>query len=221
MRRAGDLSNRIHLFPSGATNLKTMSHISTNQRTITECFVSVDVETSGPVPGLFSLLSIGACVVSEDVTAVGNDPAAEFYCTLKPLTDASSDPAALAVAGFSPSELAESGTTPQTAMLSFEKWLLSVATSAKPIFVGLNAPFDWSFINYYFHRFLGRNPFGFTALDIKALYMGSTGCRWEDARSSRMLMELGLTQKEPSHHALEDAKAQAELFLAIRRKTSA
>jgi len=56
-------------------------------------------------------------------------------------------------------------------MLSFEKWLLTVAGNAKPIFVGLNAPFDWSFINYYFHRFIGRNPFGFTALDIKINFL--------------------------------------------------
>jgi len=196
-----------------------MSDNSTDRREITECFICVDVETSGQLLGVCRLLSIGGCVVPEEVTALGNDPAAEFYCTLKPLAGASSDPAALAVARLSLDELAESGTIPEAGMLSFEKWLLTVASSAKPIFVGLNAPFDWSFINYYFHRFLGRNPFGFTALDIKALYMGSTGCRWADTRSSRMSIELGLTQKELSHHALEDAKVQAELFLAIRRKT--
>jgi ribonuclease T len=190
-----------------------------NKQTITECFISVDVETSGPVPGVFSLLSIGACVVPREGAAVGNDAAAEFYCTVKPLADASSDPAALAVTGFSLDELSESGSKPEDAILSFEKWVLTVAGAAKPIFVGLNAPFDWSFINYYFHRFLGRNPFGFTALDIKALYMGSTRCTWEDTRSSRMSATLGLTPKGMSHHALDDAKAQAELFIAIRRTT--
>lgn len=120
--------------------------------------------------------------------------------------------------GFSLDELEESGSNPEEAMLSFEKWLLTVACNAKPIFVGLNAPFDWSFINYYFHRFMGRNPFGFTALDIKALFMGSTGSTWEDTRSSRMLTKLGLIQKEMSHHALDDAKAQAGIFRAIRRR---
>jgi ribonuclease T len=197
-----------------------MSDSTTNGSPITECFVSVDVETSGPVPGLFSLLSIGACVVPEEAAALENDSAAEFYCTLKPLTEASSDPAALAIAGFSLDELEESGSTPADAMLSFEKWLMTVAGPAKPILVGLNAPFDWSFVNYYFHRFLGRNPFGFTALDIKALFMGSMGCTWDGTRSSRMSAKLGLPQKEMSHHALDDAKAQAELFLAIRRKAS-
>src|SRR5437667_4938988 len=108
-----------------------MSDNRTNRREITGYFVSVDVETSGPVPGVFSLLSIGACVVPEEVTELGKDPAAEFYCTLKPLAGASSDPAALAVARLSLDELAESGSTPEAAMLSFEKWLLTVGSSAK------------------------------------------------------------------------------------------
>ncbi len=191
---------------------------TSSRQSITECFISVDVETSGPVPGVFSLLSIGACVVPVEATAAGKNASAEFYCTLKPLADASSDPAALAITGFSLDELIESGSMPEDAMLSFEEWLLAVAGAAKPIFVGLNAPFDWSFINYYFHRFLGRNPFGFTALDIKAFYMGAMGSSWDDTRSSRISTKLGLPQKEMSHHALDDARAQAELFLAIRRK---
>lgn len=41
-----------------------------------ELYVSVDVETSGPVPGIYSLLSIGACVVSE--------PAQSIYLELQP-----------------------------------------------------------------------------------------------------------------------------------------
>jgi hypothetical protein len=32
------------------------------------------------------------------------------------------------------------------------------------------------------------------------------------------LTKLGLTQKKMSHHALDDARAQAEIFRAIRRR---
>ena len=31
-----------------------------------EIFISVDVETAGPIPGEFSLLSIGACDVDDE-----------------------------------------------------------------------------------------------------------------------------------------------------------
>lgn len=90
--------------------------------------------------------------------------------------------------------------------------------NGKPVFVGLNAAFDWSFINYYFHRFLGRNPFGFSALDVKSLYMGAVGSAWADTKSSRMSAALGIPAGEASHHALEDAQAQAKLFIAIQER---
>ena len=35
-----------------------------------ELYVSVDVETSGPIPGEYSLLSIGACLVAKHETSI-------------------------------------------------------------------------------------------------------------------------------------------------------
>ena len=43
-----------------------------------EKYVSVDIEASGPIPGEYSMLAIGACLVDDD--------AATFSATLKPLT---------------------------------------------------------------------------------------------------------------------------------------
>lgn len=195
-----------------------MEHqISEKAEPPTECFISVDVETSGPIPGEFSLLSIGACVVQSVPDCATTDATSStFYCTLKPLEGAGSDPAALAVAGFSLDDLAQNGSMAEEVMLSFEEWVIATAGDAKPVFVGLNAAFDWSFINYYFHRFLGHNPFGFSALDIKSLYMGVMGSSWGDTRSSRMTESLGIHHGKMTHHALDDAQAQAELFVAIR-----
>jgi hypothetical protein len=67
------------------------------------------------------------------------------------------------------------------------------------------------------NTWVGRNPFGFAGLDIKAYYMGATGCRWADTRSSAVDAALNPTQKS-DHHALHDAQYQAELFRLIRRK---
>lgn len=173
-----------------------------------EIFVSVDVETAGPIPGEYSLLSIGACDVdNEDHT---------FACELKPINQ-NADPAALKVTGLSLDVLERTGLTPEEAMKQFEVWAMSLAPAGKSlVFVGLNAPFDWSFVNYYFHRFLGRNPFGFIALDIKAYYMGVTGCDWVDTRSSHMAASLK-PRRTPDHKALGDALYQAELFRLIRK----
>ena len=83
------------------------------------------------------------------------------------------------------------------------------------MFVGFNAAFDWSFVNYYFHQFLGENPFGFAALDIKSLYMGAAGCIWSDTRSSQISKHLSPT-RQGDHDALHDAEYQAELFRLVR-----
>lgn len=171
-----------------------------------EIFVSVDIETAGPIPGVYSMLAIGACIV--------DDPGKTFYLTLKPL-DRNADPKALAVSGFSLSDLEASGEVPVAAIQRFDQWLSEVLVPGdQPVFVGFNAAFDWSFVNYYFHRFLGRNPFGFAALDIKSYYMGAANSSWAETRSSRMSKKLGVVGAG-DHNALNDALFQAELFRRI------
>ena len=102
-------------------------------------------------------------------------------------------------------QLAKRGLQPDEAMKAFSYWLSHLSGANDLIvFVGFNAPFDWSFVNYYFHRFTGANPFGFTALDIKALYMGATGCSWRDTRSSKIAEDLKPTLVG-THDALQDA----------------
>jgi DNA polymerase III epsilon subunit-like protein len=157
------------------------------------------------------MLSIGACLVDR--------PEATFNALIRPISEAF-DPDALAVTGMPLEQLKVSGRPPEDAMAAFANWVEeSAGSEATPVFVGFNAPFDWSFVNYYFHRFLGSNPFGFTALDIKALYMGATGCAWRDTRSSRVAGHLKPKLKG-DHDALHDALYQAELFRLIRNLTT-
>jgi DNA polymerase III epsilon subunit-like protein len=173
-----------------------------------EIFLSVDVETSGPIPGEYSMLTIGACNVDK--------PEQVFSCALKPIS-LNADPKAMEVTGLSLDTLASEGLPPEVAMKQFQDWVAEVAgEDGTPVFVGLNAPFDWSFVNYYFHRFLQSNPFGFAALDIKALYMGATGSSWADTRSSQMAAQLK-PKSSGDHQALHDAQYQAELFRLVRR----
>lgn len=169
-----------------------------------ECFISVDVETAGPIPGEFSLLSIGACSVA--------NPGFAFECEVKPINE-KYVPEALEVTGLSLESLSKTGLEPKDAMARFASWIASL--SGKPVFVGLNAPFDWSFINFYFHRYHGENPFGFTALDIKALYLGKFGGSWQGTKSSAITAHLN-PKLTGDHTALADARYQAELFRLIR-----
>ena len=170
------------------------------------CFVSVDVEAAGPVPPTYSMLSIGGCLVDDDSVT--------FRRLLRPIS-ALADPKALEVSKLSLAELDRTGTEPSEAMRDFAEWVGHNAARRTPVFVGLNAAFDWAFVNYYFLTFLGSNPFGFAPFDIKAYYAGATGSDWREARSSRMQQRLGARLKS-THDALDDARAQAELFRLTR-----
>ncbi len=175
-------------------------------KTQKDLLVSVDVETAGPYPGRYSLLSIGACLVS--------DPTVTFYVELQPLSP-DVVPDALAVTGLSLDTLTEQGLSPAEAMLSFAGWLDALARDgARPIFVGFNAPFDWMFVNDYFHRFLGYNPFGHNALDIKSFYAGRTGARWAETSLKHVAAHYG-GPPSLSHNALADAIDQASLMAAM------
>ena len=174
-----------------------------NTNTFDEAYVSVDIETAGPNPGQYSLLSIGACLVSQ--------PVHSFYVELQPVNE-NMLPEALEIHGLSLEELNRNGLPPGKAMAKFESWLQEVLPSGQlPQFVAFNAPFDWMFVNDYFHRYLGHNPFGHTALDIKAFYMGYTGSSWVETSMRNVSIEY-LEGRNISHNALEDAIDQAAIF---------
>jgi DNA polymerase III epsilon subunit-like protein len=168
-----------------------------------ELFISVDIEASGPSPSVGSLLSIGACLVDR--------PEIGFYVELQPLADMVWDEEAATVHGLARDQLERDGLEPAAAMEQFESWTAEVSAGARPIFVGFNAPFDWMFVADYFWRYLGRNPFGVSALDLKSYYMASEAVtRWEETRRVHVDERLGL-EPDHSHQALEDARGQAVL----------
>lgn len=184
-----------------------MEGTTTNQQHVLSApYISVDVETAGPYPMRYSMLSIGACLVQ--------NPDVGFYIELQPLS-METVPDALAISGLSMEALAERGTHPREAMQGFADWIERVIPPRqRPIFVALNAPFDWMFVNVYFHHFLDHNPFGHSALDIKAFHMGLTGGLWQHT-SMAYLSPRYLGGQTLSHNALQDARDQARIFAAM------
>ena len=171
-----------------------------------DCFVSIDVETSGPSPARHALLSIGACLV--------DTPEAGFYAELKP-GDAECVPEAVAVSGLDLDRLEREGLAPPEAFQALVDWLAAnIPPLARPLFVGFNACFDWMWVCDGFHQHLDHNPFGHAALDIKALYMGRAGVPWRETGFTRVSERFGFGDDLP-HHALEDARLQARLVQSI------
>jgi DNA polymerase III epsilon subunit-like protein len=171
-----------------------------------EAYIIIDIEASGPNPSQYSMLSIGACTLRE--------PRQTFYVELQPDKEAFTEEA-MAVSGLSLEGLAAEGLPPTEAMEQFAAWVDGVVPEGTtPVLVAFNAPFDWMFVNDYFHRYLGDNPFGHAALDIKAYYMGLHGVTWGET-SLREVSHRHAGQRELSHHALSDAIDTAEILEAM------
>jgi DNA polymerase III epsilon subunit-like protein len=170
---------------------------------VSDFYISVDIETAGPNPAQYSLLTIGACTL--------NKPRSTFYVEVQPVNDKMT-PESFAIHHLDLKHLSERGHPPAEAMTMFKDWIKSeTPPDSQAVFVAFNAPFDWMFVNDYLHRYTGHNPFGHTALDIKAYYMGLSGTDWAQT-SMRYVGPLYLNSREITHHALRDAIDQAEIF---------
>jgi DNA polymerase III epsilon subunit-like protein len=171
-----------------------------------EVFIIVDIEAAGPSPSNYAMLAIGACTLAE--------PRQTFYVELQPDREGYT-PEALGVSGLSLEKLASHGVPASEAMQRFADWVERVVPKGSlAVLTALNAPFDWMFINDYFHRYLGRNPFGHSALDIKAFCMGWCGVTWKGTTYGKIRRRF-LGDKPLAHNALDDAIDEAELFEAM------
>lgn len=175
-----------------------------------ETLIFVDIESSGPIPSQYSLLSIGACSLWE--------PRQSFYIELQPDSEIFSEQS-MKVNHLSLEKLADDGIHPSEAMQRFGDWVgRTVPEGNQAVFAAFNAPFDWMFINDYFHRYIGHNPFGHKALDIKAYYMGMHNTSWTET-SYKIVCEHYQIKRGLTHHALDDAIDAAKLFQNILADT--
>lgn len=178
-----------------------------------EIYVSTDVETDGPCPGLNSMLSFGSVALT-----IKDDKCYQlgtFYKNLNLLPGANPDKSTM---NFWKSNKDAYNLTrvdtvdPLVAIQEYHSWLTSLP--GKPVFVGYPAGFDFTFIYYYLHRFAGDSPFSFSALDIKTYAMAVM--KTEYRQSTKKNMPKRWFPKLPhTHHALDDALEQGHLFLNI------
>jgi DNA polymerase III epsilon subunit-like protein len=92
------------------------------------------------------------------------------------------------------------------------------ASSRDPaVFVGYNATFDWSFVNDMFYRTGIHSPFGYKALDLRALVMGALRMPWLEINQEAFLPRLNLPplSSDLAHNALEDARHQGRILCRL------
>ena len=157
----------------------------------------VDVEAVGPIPGKYSMVSLGAVLVEPSLGRT-------FHGRVRPISE-SWLPEALAVSGVSRAEHLGFD-DPAGVMERFERWVLE-NSRGRPVLFSDNLAFDWQFVNWYFHTFLGRNPFGWSGRRIGDLYCGMVKDAYAGWKHLR---------KTPhDHHPVNDARGNAEALLAM------
>lgn len=158
----------------------------------------VDVESDGPAPGLYSMISVGVVRLDRDLKTT-------FKATFAPISpDWIAD--ALAVSGFT-RQRHEACPDPAIGMADFAAFLTAVNSGGRPTFISDNPAFDWQWVNYYFHRYQGANPFGHSGRRIGDLYAGlvqrfGAASEWKAFRRTKH-----------THDPVDDAIGNAEALL--------
>ena len=183
-----------------------------------EVYFSADVETDGPIPGPYSMLSFAIVLAGyydgEEFIRPSNYNTS-FYRELKPISESFQEEA-LQVNGLDRDDLIINGADPSLVMEDAYSWVLNVSKVASPVFVAYPLSFDWSWLYWYFYKFSEKgSPFGYSqCYDIKTAVAVKSGMMISEASRSRLPNYL-LPNRPHTHHALDDAIEQAEIFANV------
>lgn len=182
-------------------------------------YVVVDIEADGPVPGLHSMISLGAVAVS-----LADGVLTDFEVNLAPLDGATAHPDTLAWFQREAPEawdyVNRNQVAPGAAMTRFADW---ARTLPEPrLLVACPSPFDFMWIDWYLYRFLGdqlRPPalyplFRGCALDLVTLYADRHNVPFH-RMGPRRIPEDWLGGHAHTHKALDDARGYAQVLLRL------
>jgi DNA polymerase III alpha subunit (gram-positive type) len=182
---------------------------------MSEVYISVDVETDGPIPGPNSMLSIGAAAFNKEGNLLST-----FSANMYAMEGSNPDPDTARWWLSQPEAWAEvqrDRQEPEKAMVAFSRWVDE--HSSKPVFVGYPAGFDFLFTYWYLIKFTGKSPFSFYALDTKTLAMAALKCNYRDA-VTRNFPKMWFSDDPHTHVAVEDAIEQGRMFCKILKQVT-
>jgi hypothetical protein len=180
---------------------------------MSEVYVSTDIETDGPIPGDFSMLSLASAAFDEDGHLLD-----VWSANILALPEARQDPDTMQFWATEPEAWASLQDNKQTAlraMRAYRKWVESLP--GKPVFVAYPAGFDFTFVYWYLIHFTGKSPFSFSALDMKSYASAKLGIPYRNATKRAWPKEWHSAWGRHTHIALDDAIEQGEQFMRMKR----
>jgi hypothetical protein len=137
-------------------------------------YFSADVETDGPIPGPFSILSFALVYAGSFDGKKFTRPQAfaqTFYAELRPISE-NYEAEALRVNGLDRDRLCKEGQSPESVMTEASRWVKQLAGEHTPVLVAYPLSFDWAWLYWYFLRFSSEgSPFNHSrCFDIKTAF---------------------------------------------------
>jgi hypothetical protein len=182
-----------------------------------DVYFSADVETDGPIPGEFSMLSFAlvyaGCYDGTKFERPSSYTTA-FETTLRPISQ-SFQQEALDVNGLDRDRLVLEGKDPLVAMAEAADWVEQNAQGGTPVLVAYPVSFDWTWLYWYFIRFLRRSPFNHSRCFDLRTAIAVRGGRPVSAAGHRHLPVALQSSRPHTHRALDDAIEQADMLAKL------
>lgn len=180
-----------------------------------EIYISTDIETDGPIPGMYSMLSFGSAAFTKSKGLIGT-----YTANLECLLGANQDPDTMAWWGKNMEAYNQTRShlkDPKQAMVDYRAWMNLF--DGKLVFVGYPASYDFMFVYWYMIRFVGKCPFSFSALDIKTYAMAMLKTGFKET-SKRRMPQRWFSNAPHTHNALDDAVEQGQLFMNMLKENT-
>jgi hypothetical protein len=173
-----------------------------------EIYISTDIEADGPIPGPHSMLSLASVAYRADKTI-----AATFTANLETLSGAAPHPETTKWWEQFPDSWAacrRDTRAPDVVMKDYLAWLNRL--SARPVFLGWPASWDFMWVYWYLVRFTGERPFRENALDVRSYAMGMRKTEFRLTTRTYLPKRWFDANLPHTHVALDDALEQGALF---------
>ena len=182
----------------------------------------MDIEADGPIPGPYSMVSLGACVAGsyDGATFTAIDPEAHtFYAELKPISD-QWDREALRSGPIRETLLAE-GADPKAAMTDFVTWVDAQCAAHDRGRAVFAAP---ARVRLAVHLPLPDRVRGSVAVLARPAHRHEDAVRGKSGLPIHASVKRGMPKellgsRAHTHNALDDAQGQADLLANLMRWT--
>jgi hypothetical protein len=179
-------------------------------------FLSIDTESNGPCAGLHSMLSIG--LAGFDTTG---QIVFEYEANLQPIPNGLEDPETIKWWAQDKNKEAwkhihQDQRDPTDVFTELKTQIIDLQSKYKVRTVGWPINYDWQWLNYYFHRYIGSNPLGHSALCIRTYAFAMH--KKADSNDQIDIDQYTDPRFKHTHKALDDAKEQGAIFINMYRK---